>query len=68
MIIVNDDEDNSGNDNDDDDDDKNGNDKVENISNAEAARIMKSKLGKGSSHNTAEVNNDDNYVTMIFIQ
>ena len=38
--------------NDNDDNDSNENNKVENISNAEAARIMKSKLGKGSSNNT----------------
>ena len=55
MIICYDDEDNSSNDNDNDNDGDNANDKVENISNAEAARIMKSKLGKGSSHNTVEV-------------
>ena len=42
----NEDEDKNDNNNND------GNDKVENISNAEAARIMKSKLGKGSSNNT----------------
>ena len=43
------DEDADDNDNDNDEDD---NDKVENISNAEAARIMKSKLGKASSQST----------------
>ena len=54
----NDNYDNASNDNDDDDkndnddNDSNENNKVENISNAEAARIMKSKLGKGSSNNT----------------
>ena len=36
----------------DNDEDANANDKVENISNAEAARIMKSKLGKASSQST----------------
>ena len=40
---------------DEDDDNNNDNAKVENISNAEAARIMKSKLGKASSHQTTEV-------------
>ena len=35
---------------DDNDDNDNDNIKVENISNAEAARIMKSKLGKTSSN------------------
>ena len=38
---------------DDNDDNDNDNIKVENISNAEAARIMKSKLGKTSSNTVA---------------
>ena len=42
-------------DEDDDNNNNNNNAKVENISNAEAARIMKSKLGKASSHQTTEV-------------
>ena len=49
MKIEDEDADDNDNDNDNDEDD---NDKVENISNAEAARIMKSKLGKASSQST----------------
>ena len=51
VINHNDKDGNDENDND-NDEDENSNGKVENISNAEAARIMKSKLGKASSHGT----------------